>query len=93
MTRDDVIAMACATGFGRIFPADHGLPKTWVGTDLDRLLSFAAMVASAEREACAKACDTQQRINLDWGDEQRADTAKTCAAAIRARPTGHKEST
>lgn len=41
--------------------------------------------AAAEREACAKMCDLRKEINADWGDEQRMDEARSCAAAIRAR--------
>ena len=40
------------------------------------LVNFAALVASAEREACAKVCDDL------WEDD---GTAYECAEAIRAR--------
>jgi hypothetical protein len=43
------------------------------------LLRFAALVAAAEREACAKVCDEMEIANL-YG-------VKECAAAIRARGT------
>jgi hypothetical protein len=45
---------------------------TWF--ELER---FAALVAAAEREACAKVCYERERANL-YG-------FKECAAAIRAR--------
>jgi hypothetical protein len=44
---------------------------------------FAALVAAAEREACAKVCDAVQEKNED--DGACLWEAKTCAAAIRAR--------
>ena len=44
---------------------------------------FAALVAAAEREACAKVCDAEQQKNEDDGAFMWE--AKNCAAAIRAR--------
>jgi hypothetical protein len=44
--------------------------------DLEKLERFAALVASAEREACAIVCDDL------WEDD---GTAYECAEAIRAR--------
>jgi hypothetical protein len=67
MTRDDIICMAQeASGTNDI-----------VLTTYDCLATFAALVAAAEREACAKVCDERERANL-YG-------LKECAAAIRAR--------
>ena len=43
----------------------------------DNFQKFAALVAEAEREACAKLCD---KI-----DDGREDLSAECAAAIRAR--------
>jgi len=61
--------------------------EAWVDNDhLDAcgytdLYEFAALVAAAEREACAKVCDARY-----MGDNNREDMeAKRCAAAIRAR--------
>ena len=45
MTRDDIIRMAREAGFVGM-DGDHGA-----------LRRFAALVAAAEREACAKVCD------------------------------------
>lgn len=43
---------------------------------------FAALVAAAEREECAKVCEEQ---NARWADDRRAIYATDeCAAAIRA---------
>lgn len=44
---------------------------------LQRLKRFAAIVAAAEREVCAKVCDELESANL-YG-------VKECAAAIRSR--------
>jgi hypothetical protein len=64
MTRDDVIRMAREAGFQeylmRVYRAEEGVHH------------FAAVVAAAEREACAKVCDKL------WN-------AAECAEAIRAR--------
>lgn len=43
----------------------------------------AALVAAAEREACAKVCD--ERVGYWQRDDIRRDEDKNCAAAIRAR--------
>ena len=63
MTRDDIIRLAQEAGFGTfadLWP--HALER------------FAALVASAEREACALLCEED---GLLWGQRY--------AAAIRAR--------
>jgi len=67
MTRDDIIRMAHEAGYS------HKLPKGEHGLALKR---FAALVAAAEREACAKVCDEHWRFN---------GSASECADAIRAR--------
>ncbi len=64
MTRDDIIRMAREAGFEF---KDRAEPK------LER---FAALVAAAEREACAKVADDMTLP--DWVNEQ-------IATAIRAR--------
>lgn len=87
MTRDDVMRMAAEAGFGRIFPAAQGLPATWYGTDPDRLLAFAALVAADENEACAKAAEAFHRHGYDFTGNLELHEW------LRSRPTGHKEST
>ena len=48
---------------------------------MERLERFAALVAAAEREACAKVCEARY-----MGDNNREDMeARRCSAAIRAR--------
>ena len=52
------------------------------GEDFSRY-RFADLVAAAEREACARVCDEEQRY---WKrSEGRRDGAESCAKAIRAR--------
>ena len=75
MTREDIIRMALETG---CWETDTGE----LVTDEIQLGRFAALVASAEREACAKVCE-----NIYEGDEACGDwpTPEMCANAIRAR--------
>lgn len=77
MTRDEVIAMARASGCVLILATDA---EDW-------LQYFAALVAAAEREACALVCDTAyyQHIGPECGQVRYGIAA--CAAAIRARIT------
>lgn len=69
MTREDIIRMARESGIARW----HKDLKKWVfDPGLER---FAALVADAEREACAKLLEDYDR----FGD------TRDCVAAIRAR--------
>lgn len=71
MTRDEIIKLASAAGI-----AQHGVGFTcWEG----QLERFAALVAAAEREACAKLLEDFNR----FGD------TRDCIAAIHARDVGH----
>jgi hypothetical protein len=70
MTQDEIIEMA----------RQAQMPFYWrTGeiTYLDKLESFAKLVAEHEREACATLCDVQALTV--------AASAKVCAEAIRAR--------
>jgi len=72
MTRDDIIHMARKANL-------HERTKVFNGyivniPNLENLERFAALVAAAEREACAKACDGWMHAN-----------GNDCAEAIRAR--------
>jgi hypothetical protein len=73
MTRDDICRMA-----------EESTPDQMIGGfgfDYEQLLHFAALVAAAEREACAKVVE-----ELVLAYPGRADlTAKQCAFAIRER--------
>ena len=72
MTRDDIIRMA-REAFD--VEADNRGRETFSG-DSYCLERFAALVAAAEREACAKVCDDL------WQEDK---TAHDCREAIRAR--------
>ena len=87
MNRDDVIRMAREAGF-----EIDCCSLEWH----DRIERFAALVAAAEREACAKVCDEQKERSLLARDKSKritdqrvyhsaAQTAAWNAAAIRAR--------
>lgn len=71
MDREDIIRMAREAGFD---PHDMSDDFTCNLMDIER---FAALVAAAEREACAKVCDGM--------DHNGVMIAADCAAAIRAR--------
>ena len=73
MNRDDIIRMAGEAGF--IAPAMSS-------SFLRHLEHFAALVAAAEREACAKVCYRHAAFIVDPIDKERINQ---CAAAIRAR--------
>jgi hypothetical protein len=78
MNRDDIIRMAREEG---VFVE----PSAWLApptTDLEeRVYQFAALVAAAEREACAKACENI----CEYDAMCDGYYANTYAAAIRAR--------
>lgn len=74
MTRDDIIRMAREAGLSNDF-GNLGYPY------FPELKRFAALVAAAEREACAKVCDEYDVAE----DVNSSDTAEGIALAIRAR--------
>jgi hypothetical protein len=68
--KEDIIAMARRAG-----AHDDGFEVRFV--EPRYLERFAALVAAAEREACAKVCESEgARVDASWA---------SCAAAIRAR--------
>jgi hypothetical protein len=74
MNRDDIIRMAREAGFDF-----NTLGGTYTSGKLDEHLKhFAALVAAAEREACAKVCEPQE-------EHDDPLTAWKIAHAIRAR--------
>jgi hypothetical protein len=78
MNRDEVMRMAREARL-----AEHTHPyQLWSASD-DGLERFAALIAAAEREACAKVCD--QRAEED---KFEGGYANACAEAIRARGQG-----
>ena len=77
MTRDDIIRMAREAGFD---PHDMSAEFTCNLRDIER---FAALVAAAEREACAKVCDVEAAFCGSHGKQDAVGSL--CAAAIRER--------
>jgi hypothetical protein len=74
MTRDQIIRMAREAGLPLAWISDNGVLR-W--SELER---FAALVAAAEREACAKVC-----YELPWKDMSHIPSNLAFAAAIRSR--------
>jgi hypothetical protein len=75
MNRDDIIKLALEAGFCKDSNGIYSRRAVTPDSDLlPSLERFAALVAAAEREACAKACDGWMHAN-----------GNDCAAAIRAR--------
>ena len=70
MTREDIIRMARKAGFPD-YAMGLASEDAWQKTE-----RFAALVAEAEREACAEICDAEATIE---------GIAQRCAKAIRAR--------
>ena len=84
MTRDDIIKLAREAEMGE--PLELGVNDYWAvfTSDLER---FAALVAAAEREACARVCE---KMWLEWLDspeenEPNKPDAEDCYKAIRRR--------
>ena len=78
MDREDIIRMAREAECSETFGADV------FAFTVEELERFAALVAAAEREACAKVCED---IPLPKDSEAltHLPTIERCAAAIRAR--------
>jgi hypothetical protein len=84
MTQDDINRMAREAGipFNK-----YGL----IGCDScerdidDELAAFAALIAKAEREACARACDERATEWSSYHIDEPVIVANECAADIRAR--------
>lgn len=74
--RDDIIKMAKEAGI-EFYPSPTNDVRFCLFKNLER---FAALVAAAEREACAKVCDV-----LAVHPEYASDITKVAAQAIRAR--------
>ena len=84
MTREDIIRMARQAGFPD-YAMGLASEDAWQKTEL-----FAALVAEAEREACAKVCEMQENRIVQTHPariefEPNSMMARKCAAAIRAR--------
>ena len=82
MTRDDIIELALQCGIW--IPLARGPERALT---IDKLRRFAALVAAAEREACAKGCETSVAgfgSETEWADGY-IQAAKDIAEGIRAR--------
>ena len=73
MNREDIIRMAQEAGFVQ-------MPETPYGGS--KLEAFANLVASAERETCAKVCEEQAK---EYASMAAWKLCNECANAIRAR--------
>ena len=85
----DVIRLAREAG---AYGTEDALGNAIVLFDWAELERFAALVAAAEREECAKECDdvslqamTSWKLAYQLQDQGREMGAEDCAAAIRAR--------
>lgn len=86
--RDDILRMAREAGFVLYDMHDvdgQDLGESVEADDHGALERFAALVAAAEREACAKECDDLARLHRDDNPDSAAWEWGECAAAIRAR--------
>jgi len=91
MTRDDIIRMAKESGLDSILDdwLHEFTPGNWPETDIQELDHFVALIAAAEREACAAVCErlpeTFKIAADEFGYKAEMPTAENYAAAIRAR--------
>ena len=76
MDREEIIRMAREAGLPYIY-------QTGEVANLGLVERFAALIAAAEREACAKVCEILGAEDDSFYAE--FSRAKDCAAAIRAR--------
>ena len=80
MTTDEIIAMATEAGLNSYRIAPGETVAAWE--------RFAALVAAAEREACAQVCDTHARgwkMNPGQIPEAGFVASSNCADSCRAR--------
>lgn len=84
--KDDTLRMAREVGFEvheRKQQARVGVDALLGIDSTDKLLRFAALVAAAERESCAKTCNAM--VERRGATDDHKYMADTCAVAIRAR--------
>ena len=86
MTREEIIRMALEAGMSFNQSLEEFNTPFCDGVHCEEFERFAALVAAAEREACAKVCEDEAE---KWeGDDGPISTeARLCAINIRAR--GH----
>jgi len=78
MNRDDIIRMAYEASDGVL---SYDAEGRWMLSEQE-VIQLAALVAAAERKACAKVCESEA-AKLEQSREALA--VGICAAAIRAR--------
>lgn len=93
MTRNEIMRMAKQAG-GRFDGSDWRFLCDFDDEELER---FAALVAAAEREACAQVCESEEaRALYNFDNDLEANrhfwngasqSATSCAESIRARST------
>jgi hypothetical protein len=76
--KNDIIKMAREAGI-EFYPSPTNDVRFCLFKNLER---FAALVAAAEREACAKVCEERQEVFQKYYTK---GLAAMCAEAIRAR--------
>ena len=81
MTRDDIIRLGFETNLFIYNGDDTSLTILLIPTE-EKLLKFAALVAAAEREACAKVAEEATGA---WTEYEFNSGCMYCAKAIRAR--------
>lgn len=90
MTTDDILRMAREAGFDFDTPTkyEHAALLNRAKHDLPAFERFAALVAAAEREQCAKVCKDEMIDEEQCNDDVAYNAGCfDCAAAIRARGT------
>lgn len=83
MNRDNIIRMAKKAGFNQILATNAGA-DVWIddGFYVEEMERFAALVAAAERETCAKLCEEMEDRENPY---ERNVAVLDCASAIRAK--------
>ena len=79
MTQDEIIEMARQAGINYRELSDEFATGNGDGVEIEQMQAFAALVAAAEREACAKVCEDYGRA------EEMQAIGNDYAEAIRAR--------
>ena len=94
MTREEIILLAREAGFSGLLPSEHvdGSGAVWAENEniTGELERFVALVAAAEREACAEICAREARHygkipDLGHYQQGRGDGATSIEKKIRAR--------
>jgi hypothetical protein len=80
MTKEDIVRMAQEAGWKNLKNFDSEMQEFILMGNFKDLEVFAALVASTEREACAKVCDEYAQ-----NSSNPMNFAENCAKSIRAR--------